>query len=210
MRLFLPALLLLAAINPLHGNDPIALLRAAELEALTGRPQKARTLLQQAAAEMDGFPQHRLLQANVLIFIRDWLEAEAILEILAKESPEDAYIRYRLCRCHVARSHWQGALHHAVESIRIEPKRALVHELLGYALHGVGLLEHAKRAFENAAMLSPQWARPKAMLVALARKMGRSQTVIDDLQADYWKTKQESVTQRKMQRESLQSSAKSA
>jgi hypothetical protein len=47
------------------------------------------------------------------------------------------------------------------------------------------------------------------MLVALARKMGRSQTVIDDLQADYWKTKQESDTQRKMQRESLQSFGKS-
>jgi tetratricopeptide (TPR) repeat protein len=199
-----------AAINPFHGNDPIALLRAAELEALTGRPQKARPLLQQAAAEMGGFPQHRLLQANVLIFLRDWIDAEAILEILAKESPEDAYIRYRLCRCHVARSAWQEALHHAVESIRIEPKRALAHELLGYALHGVGLLEHAKRAFENAAMLSPQWARPKAMLVALARKMGRSQTVIDDLQADYWKTKQESDKQRKMQRESLRSSGKSA
>jgi hypothetical protein len=60
-----------------------------------------------------------------------------------------------------------------------------VHELLGHALHGVGMLEQAKIVFENAAMLSPQWARPKAMLVALARKMGRSQTVIDDLQADY-------------------------
>jgi tetratricopeptide (TPR) repeat protein len=191
-----------AAINPLHGNDPIALLRAAELEALAGRPQKARTLLQQAAAEMDRFPQHRLLQANVLIFVRDWIEAEAILEVLVKESPEDAYIRYRLCRCHVASSHWQEALHHAVESIRIEPKRALVHELLGYALHGVGMLEQAKIAFENAAILSPQWARPKAMLVALARKMGRSQTVIDDLQADYWKTKQEGEVERKTQRES--------
>jgi len=191
-----------AAINPLHGNDPIALLRAAELEALAGRPQKARTLLQQAAAEMDRFPQHRLLQANVLIFLRDWIDAEAILEVLVKESPEDAYIRYRLCRCHVASSHWQEALHHAVESIRIEPKRALVHELLGYALHGVGMLEQAKIAFENAAILSPQWARPKAMLVALARKMGRSQTVIDDLQADYWKTKQEGEVERKTQRES--------
>ncbi len=84
-----------------------------------------------------------------------------------------------------------------------------MHELLGYALHGVGKLEKATIAFENAAMLSPQWARPKAMLVALARKMGRSQTVIDDLQADYWKTKQESDTQRKMQRESLRSSVKS-
>jgi hypothetical protein len=30
-----------------------------------------------------------------------------------------------------------------------------VHELLGYALHGVGMLEQAKIAFENAAMLSP-------------------------------------------------------
>ena len=180
-----------AAIHPLHGNDPIALLKAAELETLTGRPKNARKLLQQAVPEMEGFPKHRLLQANVLIFLRDWPEAEAILEVLAKDYPEDAYIRYRLCRCHVARSNWQEAFDHAIESIRIEPSRALIHELLGYALHGMGMLEQARTAFENASMLSPQWARPKAMLVALARKMGCTQMVIDNLQADYRKTKQE-------------------
>ena len=185
-----------AAINPFHGNDPIALLKAAELEALTGRPKNARKLLQQAVPEMEGFPQHRLLQANVLIFLRDWPEAQAILEILAKESPEDAYILYRLCRCHVARSNWQEAFDYAIESIRIEPSRALVHELLGYALHGMGMLEQARIAFENAAMLSPQWGRPKAMLVALARKMGCTQTVIDNLEADYRKTKEETEKQR--------------
>jgi Flp pilus assembly protein TadD len=185
-----------AAIHPFHGNDPIALLKAAELEALTGRPKNARQLLQQAVPEMEGFPQHRLLQANVLIFLRDWPEAEAILEVLAKEFPDDAYIRYRLCRCHVARSNWQEAFDHAIESIRFEPSRALVHELLGYALHGMGMLEQARIAFENASMLSPQWARPKAMLVALARKMGCTQIVIDNLQADYRKTKQETEKQR--------------
>ena len=185
-----------AAIHPFQGNDPIALLKAAELETLTGRPKNARKLLQKAIPEMEGFPQHRLLQANVLIFLRDWPEAEAILEVLAKESPEDAYIRYRLCRCHVARSHWQEAFDHAIESIRLEPSRALVHELLGYALHGMGMLEQARTAFENASMLSPQWARPKAMLVALARKMGCTQMVIDHLQADYRKTKQETEKQR--------------
>ena len=185
-----------AAIHPFHGNDPIALLKAAELEALTGRPTNARKLLQQAVPEMEGFPQHRLLQANVLIFLRDWPEAEAILEVLAKESPEDAYIHYRLCRCHVARSPWQEAFDHAIESIRLEPSRALVHELLGYALHGMGMLEQARTAFENASKLSPQWARPKAMLVALARKMGCTQMVIDNLQADYRKTKQEAEKQR--------------
>ena len=198
-----------AAIHPFHGNDPIALLKAAELEALSGRPQKARSLLQQAVPEMEGFPQHRLLQANVLIFLRDWPEAEEILEILAKESPEDAYILYRLCRCHVARSNWQDAFDHAIGSIRIEPSRALVHELLGYALHGMGMLEQAQTAFENAAMLSPQWGRPRAMLVVLARKMGRTQRVIDDLQAEYRKTKQESDKQKKMHVERLRASVNS-
>jgi Flp pilus assembly protein TadD len=115
----------------------------------------------------------------------------AILDILAKESPEDAYIRYRLCRCHVARSNWQEAFDHAIESIRLEPSRALFHELLSYALHGMGMLEQARTVFENASMLSPQWVRPKAMLVALARKMGCTQMVIDNLQADYRMTKQE-------------------
>jgi tetratricopeptide (TPR) repeat protein len=185
-----------AAINPFHGNDPIALLKAAELEALTNRPKNARKLLQQAVPEMEEFPQHRLLQANVLIFLRDWPEAEAILEILAKESPEDAYIRYRLCRCHVARSNWQMAFDHAIVSIRLEPSRALVHELLGYALYGMGMLNQARTAFENAAMLSPHWSRPKAMLVALARKMGCPQLVIDDLQADYLRAKEETDRER--------------
>ena len=193
-----------AAIHPFHGNDPIALLTAAELEALIGRPQKARSLLQQATPEMEGFPQHRLLQANVLIFLRDWPEAEALLEVLAKESPEDAYIRYRLCRCHVARSNWQEAFDHALESIRIEPSRALVHELLGYALQGMGMLEQSRTAFENAAKLSPQWARPRAMLVVLARKMGRTREELDALQADYSKTKLESDKRRNMDLENLQ------
>jgi Flp pilus assembly protein TadD len=108
-----------------------------------------------------------------------------ILEVLAKESPEDAYIRYRLCRCHVARSNWQEAFDHAIESIRLEPSRALVHELLGYSLHGMGMLEQARTAFENA-----------SMLVALARKIGCTQMVIDNLQADYRRTKQEAEKQR--------------
>ena len=58
------------------------------------------------------------------------------------------------------------------------------------------LTEQARTAFENASMLSPQWARPKAMLVALARKMGCTQIVIDNLQADYRRTKQETEKQR--------------
>ena len=122
--------------------------------------------------------------------------AEAILEILAKESPEDAYIRYRLCRCHVARSNWQMAFDHAIVSIQLEPSRALAHELLGYALYGMGMLNQARTAFENAAMLSPHWSRPRAMLVGLARKMGCAQMVIDDLQADYLKTKEETDRER--------------
>lgn len=96
----------------------------------------------------------------------------------------------------MARSNWQEAFDHAIESIRLEPSRALDHELLGYALHGMGMLEQARKAFENASMLSPQWARPKAMLLALARKIGCTQVVIDNLQADYRKTKQEAEKQR--------------
>jgi len=85
----------------------------------------------------------------------------------------------------VARSNWQEAFDHAIESIRLEPSRALVHELLGYALHGMGMLEQARTAFENA-----------SMLVALARKIGCTQMVIDHLQADYRKTKKETENQR--------------
>jgi hypothetical protein len=73
----------------------------------------------------------------------------AILEVLAKESPEDAHIHYRICRCHVARSNWQEAFDHAIESIWLEPSRVLVHELLGYALHGMGMLEQGKRCAEH-------------------------------------------------------------
>jgi hypothetical protein len=59
----------------------------------------------------------------------------------------------------------------------------------------MGMLQQARIAFENASMLSPQWARPKAMLVALARKMGSAQMVIDSLEADYRRTKEETEKQ---------------
>ena len=174
-----------AAIHPIYGNNPVALLRAAELEALAGRPERARDLLKQAAPEMGGFPQHRLLQANVLILLRDWPEAEALLGVLAKESPWDAYVRYRLSRCHVARGIWQEAFDHAVESVRIDPSRAAVHELLGYALHGMGMLEQSRTAFENATVIAPHWPRPKAMLVVMARRMKRPQEEIESLSEAY-------------------------
>ena len=178
-----------SAIHPAFGSDPVALLRAAELEALLGRRDRARALLRQAVPAMKAFPLRRLLMANVLIFLRAWPEAEELLAELASEEPENAYVLYRLGRCHVARKEWQGAFERAMESLRLDPSNALVHELLGHALHGMGMLEQARVAFENATEIDPRWARPKAMLVSLACRMKRPQEEIESLRVSYLQKK---------------------
>lgn len=175
-----------AAIDPRHGNDPVALLQAAELEALLGRPEKARPLLDLAAPAIADYPHHRRQQANVLIFLRDWPAAEAMFEALAGETPADAWVLYRLARCHVARSNWQRAHDLAVASIRLDPSRALVHELLGIALHGLGLVAQARQSLANAAAIAPGWNRPKRTLESLVDAMRSPQQEIEDLATSYW------------------------
>ena len=177
------------AINPNHGSDPVALLRAAELEALLGRPEKARALLDQAAPTIAAYPHHRRQLANVQIFVRDWPAAEAMFEALAAETPADAWVLYRLARCHVARGNWQRAHDLAVASIRLDPSRALVHELLGIALHGLGLVAQARSALENATALDPRWDRPRRTLESLVEAMKSPQQEIEDLATSYWQLK---------------------
>jgi tetratricopeptide (TPR) repeat protein len=174
-----------AAIHPMHGNNPIALLRAAELEALSGDPGKARKLLRQAEPELPFYPQNRALWANVLIFLRDWPGAEAVLTRLVAETPANGYLRYRLARCLLARGAWQAAFDQAMESLRLEPGRALAHELLGHALAGMGLLTQAQQAFELAVAADPRWPRPRAARVVIARRLKRPAEEIARLQEDY-------------------------
>ena len=175
-----------AAIHPRYGTDPIALLWAAELEVLLGRPEKARALLDQAAPQVAAHPHHRRQQANVLIFLRDWPAAEGMFETLAAEAPHDPWILYRLARCHVARGNWQRGHDLAVASIRLDPHRALVHELLGVALHGLGFVAQARSALENAARLDPRFERPQQTLDSLVAAMKSPQREIEDLAASTW------------------------
>lgn len=178
-----------SAVHPVHDGDPVALLRVAELEALSGRAGRARSFLERALPAITSFPHRRLLMANVLIFLRNWHQAEKVLGELAAESPENAYILYRLSRCHVAREDWQGAFDLAVKSLSIDPSSSLVHELLGHALMGMGMMEQARAAFQNATVLDPLWARPKAMLVAVARRLQRPLAEINSLRASYLRAK---------------------
>ncbi|MBM4011856.1 MAG: tetratricopeptide repeat protein [Planctomycetes bacterium] len=178
-----------AAIHPNHGDDPVALLKAAELEALLGRPENARPLLDQAAPTIAAYPHHRRHYANALIFVRDWPAAERLFEVLAAETPADAWVLYRLARCHVARGNWQRGHDLAVASIRLDPSRALVHELLGIALHGLGLVAQAREALATAAAVDPSWDRPKRTLEALVEAMKTPQQEIEDLATSYWQLK---------------------
>jgi tetratricopeptide (TPR) repeat protein len=172
-----------AAIDPRHGTDPVALLQAAELEVVLGRPEKARALLDQAAPQVAAHPHHRRQQANILIYLRDWPAAEGMFEALAAEAPHDPWILYRLARCHVARGNWQRGHDLAAASIRLDPQRALVHELLGVALHGLGLVAQARSALENAARLDPRFERPQHTLDSLVLAMKSPQQEIEDLAA---------------------------
>jgi len=175
-----------AAIDPRHGTDPVALLQAAELEVVLGRPEKARALLDQAAPHVAAHPHHRRQQANIHIFLRDWPAAEGMFEALAAETPDDPWILYRLARCHVARGNWQRGHDLAVASIRLAPDRALVHEVLGAALQGLGLVAQARSAYENAARLDPRFARPKETLDKLNAAMKSPQQEIEELAASAW------------------------
>ncbi len=178
-----------AAIHPTHGNHPAGLLRAAELEVLTGRPDQARKLLKEAGPALKDFPQYHLQQANILIFLRDWTEAEVILERLAREAPNDGYVRYRLARCHLARRNWYAAFDQAMESLRLDFSQALSRELLGHALLGLGMLEQAGTAFQLAAEADPLWPRPRAMLVTLTRRINKSPEQLEIYRAAYQQAK---------------------
>jgi len=174
-----------AAIQSTHGSDPFALLRSAELEALSGRVEEARKLLRRAEPDLPAFPQSRILHANVLIFLRDWPAAEALLKRLVEEAPEDGYLRYRLARCHLARGDWQAAFEHGTESLRRDPSRALAHELVGHSLAAMGLLGQAQTAFEVAAGMEPHWPRPRAALVRVAQRLQRPAEEITRLRSEY-------------------------
>lgn len=187
------------AIHPLHGHNPVALLRAAELEALLGRREPARQLLQQAAPAIADYPQCRLAQANVLIFLRDWPAAAAILEVLVNEFPNDAYIRYRFGRCQVALHNWYGGFEQLMESLRLDPTSALTNELLGHCLLALGGLEQARAAFELAAAADPLWSRPRAMLVEVAVRLNRPAAEIAALKDRHRETREAGVKLRASQ-----------
>ena len=64
-----------------------------------------------------------------------------------------------------------------------------MHELLGIALHGLGLVAQARLALENAAALDPRWDRPRRTLESLVEAMKSPQQEIEDLATSYWQLK---------------------
>ena len=174
-----------ACINPQLGSDPEPLLRAAELEALTGHPERARKLLEQAAPELAKAPQLRRLHADILIYLREWKAATGLWSALVAETPQNAYAQMRLARCHLAQSNWHAAFDCSLASARLYAPNARNYEILGHALLGMGWQEQAWKAFESATAINPAWPRPWAKLVLLARKMDKPEAEIARLTAHY-------------------------
>ncbi|MEI7908200.1 MAG: tetratricopeptide repeat protein [Verrucomicrobiota bacterium] len=181
-----------AAVDARGGSDPAPLLQAATLEVLCGQPDNARALLAQAAPQLAAAPrQWRLQHANVLIFLREWPAATAMLTDIVAAMPGDARALRRLARCHLALRAWQEAFDCAIESVRLDPGHASTHEILAHALHGLGMSNQARQALECAIAEAPEWPRPRAALAMLARRMGKPQAQVDGLIASYQQAKEQ-------------------
>jgi tetratricopeptide (TPR) repeat protein len=193
-----------AAVDARHGNDPTPQLKAATLEALCGQPDSARALLAQAAPLLAASSQSaatqqpwRLQHANVLIFLREWPSATAMLTDIVEAMPGDAHALRRLARCHLALRGWQEAFDCSIESVRLDPGHARTHEILAHALLGLGMRNQAWQAFECAIAAAPEWPRPRAALAMLARRMGKPPAQVDGLSASYQQVKQQEHERRR-------------
>jgi tetratricopeptide (TPR) repeat protein len=191
-----------AAVDARRGIDPAPLLQAATLEALCGQPDNARALLAQAAPQLAAAPpQRRLQHANVLIYLREWPAAAAMLTDIVKSLPDHARTMRMLARCHLALQAWQEAFDCAIESIKLDPASARTHEILAHALLGLGMRNQAWQALECAIAAAPDWPRPQAALAMLARRMAKPHALVDGLSANYQQIKQQSRERRTIQQE---------
>ena len=184
------------ALDYRNKNDPAPHLQAATLEVICGQPEAARALLAQAYPQITEDSPRQLQYARILIFLRDWPAALAKLEDIVKSTPPSARALRFLARCHLAQQTWQEAFDCAIESLKLDPAHHRTHEILAYALLGLGMRNQAWQAFESAIDAAPTWPRPRAALTMLARRMGKPKDQIDHYLASYQKVKQESQEKR--------------
>ena len=180
-----------AAVDARLDANPTPLLVAAELEALSGRPEVSRQVLARALPYLAKDERLRLPHANVLILQRDWNAASQLLQTIVRETPQDAHAQLLLARCHLAMNQWQAAFDHAIISIKLDSSQARIHEIIGHALLGLGLRDQAWKAFELATVVDPSWPRPWAKLAMLARLMNKPAEEVERHTAAYQKVKDE-------------------
>ena len=192
-----------AAIHPQHRGDPAALIMAAELEAILGRADAARGLLQQAAAILPGKPDRRVMQAMALMALRDWPAATAVLVGFSQTAPDDPQVDGLLARCYLAQQQSQNAFDCAIRATQMSPQNHLAFELMGHALMGLGMQAQAWQAFERATQVRPQWPRPWANLSQLARQMQKPAAEIAKLTEHYHELKQAQQARRDAWRQAL-------
>jgi tetratricopeptide (TPR) repeat protein len=192
-----------AAIHPQHRGDPAALLMAAELEAIQGRADAARGLLQQAAAILPGKPDRRVMQAMALMALRDWPAATAVLVGFSQTAPDDPQVDGLLARCYLAQQQSQNTFDRAIRAAQMSPQNHLAFELMGHALLGLGMHAQAWQAFERATQVRPPWPRPWANLIQLARQMQKPAAEIAKLTEHYHELKQAQQARRDAWRQAL-------
>ena len=180
-----------AAVDAQFNKNPTPLLLAAELEALSGRPEISRQVLARALPYLAEVEQLQVPHANVLILQREWKAASQLLEIVVRETPQDAHAQLLLARCHLAVSQWQAAFDHAILSINLDSSQARIHEILGHALLGLGMRAQAWQAFEQATVVDPRWPRPWAKIAMLARLMNKPAEDVERHTAAYQRVKEE-------------------
>jgi tetratricopeptide (TPR) repeat protein len=166
-------------------EDPVPVLMVAGLEAINGQLPKARMFLDQAAPLVVKHPAARLFQGRVLIHLRQWQEAKAVLTELLVDEPRNAVALGQLARAHLGLRDWTAACEAALKATALNLHDATVHEILGTALLKTGLTAEAWAAFRAATDITPSWPRPWARLAHLARQMGKGEAEIERLTARY-------------------------
>lgn len=143
------------------------------------------------------------MQAMALMALRDWPAATAVLVGLSQTASDDPQVDGLLARCYLAQQQSQNAFDRAIRATQMSPQNHLAFELLGHALLGLGMQAQAWQAFEQATQVRPQWPRPWANLVQLARQIQKPAAEITKLTEHYYELKQAQQARRDAWRQAL-------
>ncbi|BBL76867.1 alkaline phosphatase family protein [Methylomagnum ishizawai] len=142
--------------------------------AAEGRPEQALAAFAQAmAVQVHHRPSLFQHQAEALMALRRWGEAEAKLREVLAIDPTDAQAPLGLCRVHLALKRPQAALDSALAAIGLIYHNPLAHCLCAIALRRLGRPDEAIAALNTALAQNPVFPAAHRLLAGLYRHRGQ-------------------------------------